>query len=63
MIRYDDEHVSVRISDLGLRQAYGKSEFLRVEDVKRLEVLHAVVACLAVFGFGVALGWSTLFGN
>lgn len=63
MIRYDDEHVSVRLSDEGLRQAYGRSEYLRIADVKRIETLHAFVACVAVCGLGMVIGWSTVFGN
>lgn len=55
MIRYDDKHVSVRISDAGLNQAYGNSEILQY--LKRTERLHKVVAVVSSWGAACALGF------
>lgn len=63
MIRYDDDHVSVRISSAGLRQAYGRSEYLRVEDAKRVNKLLAGVAVFAVLVVGGMSGFASVFGN
>lgn len=64
MIRHDDNHVSVRISDTALRRAYGHEDMLN--RLKRVERIHKVVAVVASWGFacglGIVIAWSACNG-
>lgn len=61
MIRYDDKHVSVRISDAALNQAYGTSEIMRY--LRGTELLHGVLAWASAIGLGLLIAYSAVSGN
>lgn len=49
MIRFDDKHVSVRITDEGLRRAYGDNDLLRACDINtRLIYAIGLPICIAI---------------
>jgi hypothetical protein len=63
MIRYDDAHVSVRISDLGLSRARGDNELLKIADIRRVERLYKRCAIALTVVIGVMYGYSIVFGS
>lgn len=60
MKRYQDNHVVVTLSDEGLRRAYGDNEILN--RLKRVELLHGVLAWASAIGLGLMLAWSACNG-
>ncbi|PVX77203.1 hypothetical protein [Paraburkholderia unamae] len=64
MIRHKEPGISVRISDEGLRRAYGDNDMLN--RLKRVERIHKVIAVVASWGFacglGIVIAWSACNG-
>lgn len=60
MKRYQDEHCVVCLSDEGLRRAANDNEILA--SLKRVELLHAVLAWASAIGLGILIAYSACNG-
>ena len=61
MIRHNEPGIRVTLSDEGLRRAYGDNEILN--RLKRVELLHGVLAWASAIGLGLLLAYSACNGN